>query len=74
MRRIDAHQHFWKYNPEQYGWIGENMSVIGRDFLPEDLASEMKLSGIDASIAVQAAGAGETEWLLDTIKIGDIIE
>ncbi len=65
MPRIDAHQHFWKYDAAQYAWISDNMSVIRRDFLPEDLASEMKLSGIDASIAVQAAGAGETEWLLE---------
>jgi len=65
MLRIDAHQHFWKYDPAQYGWIGDNMSLIRRDFLPEHLASEMKLSGIGASIAVQAAGAGETEWLLE---------
>ena len=73
MHRIDAHQHFWKYDSGQYGWISDNMSVIRRDFLPEHLASEMKLAGIDGSIAVQAAGPGETEWLLELAKDRDFI-
>jgi L-fuconolactonase len=73
MPRIDAHQHFWQYNSAQYGWIGDDMNVIRRDFLPEDLASEMKLAGVDGSIAVQAAGAGETEWLLGLAKDWDFI-
>jgi L-fuconolactonase len=73
MHRIDAHQHFWKYDPAQYGWIAENMSVIRRDFLPEHLASEMKVAEIDGSIAVQAAGPGETEWLLELAKAWDFI-
>ena len=73
MPRIDAHQHFWQYNSAQYGWIAENMNVIRRDFLPEHLASEMRLAGVDGSIAVQAAGAGETEWLLGLAKDWDFI-
>jgi L-fuconolactonase len=32
--RVDAHHHFWKYDPIEYAWIGDKMKVIRRDFLP----------------------------------------
>ena len=31
--RIDAHQHFWRYEPHEYEWIDESMGVLRRDFL-----------------------------------------
>ena len=63
--RIDAHQHFWTYNKADYGWIGDNMQVIARDFGPAHLAAEMDEARIDASIAVQARQSdAETDWLL----------
>ena len=34
---IDAHQHFWKYDIEQYGWIGDRMGALKRDYMPSDL-------------------------------------
>ena len=39
--RIDAHQHFWMYNPHDYGWISDSMAVLRRDFLPPDLEPEL---------------------------------
>ena len=63
--RIDAHQHFWRYNPAEYGWIDDSMSGLRRDFLPADLEREMKGVGFDGSIAVQARQTlEETRWLL----------
>lgn len=53
-RRIDAHQHFWVYHPEEYGWIDDNMNVIRRDFAPVDLKPLLEANGITASVAVQA--------------------
>lgn len=42
------------------------MSVLKRDFLPEDLALECKANGIDASVAVQASQSeDETLFLLE---------
>ena len=65
IKRVDAHQHFWAYSPEEYGWIDGNMEEIRRDFLPPHLATEMAGAGISASIAVQARQTvAETEWLL----------
>ena len=63
--RIDAHQHFWRYNLAEYGWIDESMLSIRRDFLPADLEPELKRAGFDGSIAVQARQTlEETRWLL----------
>jgi len=63
--RIDAHQHFWDYSPEEYGWIDENMGVIRRSFGPSDLKPLLETHGFDGSIAVQARQhLGETEYLL----------
>jgi len=63
--RIDAHQHFWRYDAAEYGWIDASMSAIARDFLPADSAREMAAVGFDACVAVQARQTlEETRWLL----------
>ena len=62
---IDAHHHLWHYSPQQYGWISESMSVLRRDFLPDDLRKETAAAGIDGVISVQARQSlEETDWLL----------
>jgi L-fucono-1,5-lactonase len=64
--RIDAHQHFWKYRADEYGWIDDSMSALRRDFLPADLEPELKRAGFGRCVAVQAQhSVNETEWLLD---------
>lgn len=73
--KIDAHQHFWKYNPDEYAWIGENMRVLKQDFLPSDLESELNSIGFDGSIAVQARqNLNETLWLLQLSEESEIIK
>ena len=63
--KIDAHQHFWRYEPAEFGWIGKSMAMLKRDFLPAELHEEMRAAGIDGSVAVQARQtAAETAWLL----------
>jgi len=52
--RIDAHQHFWRYDPAQYKWIDDVMAVLKRDCLPDEARREMASAGIDACVAVQA--------------------
>ncbi len=54
MQRIDAHQHFWKFDPVRDSWITEEMAVIRRDFGPEDLGPLLRNVGIDGTIVVQA--------------------
>ena len=64
--RVDAHQHFWKYNPAEYEWIDDSMVAIRRDFLPEDLEPQLERNEFQGSIAVQARQTlEETRWLLE---------
>lgn len=64
--RIDAHQHFWIYQPAQYEWIDESMATIRHDFLPADLKPELEANGFDGSVVVQVRQTlEETRWLLD---------
>jgi L-fuconolactonase len=63
--RIDAHQHFWRYAPDQFPWITPEMRPLQRDFLPQDLGPGLRSVDIDGTIAVQArANADETRFLL----------
>ncbi len=63
---IDAHQHFWRYDRGEYGWIDDSMAVLRRDFLPADLKPELDRSGFQGCIAVQARQTlEETRWLLE---------
>lgn len=63
--KIDAHQHFWKFNENDFGWISGEMRSIRRDFLPDDLSLELSKTGFDGSVAVQARQSmEETQWLL----------
>ncbi len=39
---IDAHQHFWKYEPLKHEWIDDLMTVIRQDFLSADLKKVAK--------------------------------
>jgi L-fuconolactonase len=62
--RIDSHQHFWNYDPAQYGWIQPG-SVLQRSYLPSDLQIELTASLIDGCIAVQARQElSENDFLL----------
>jgi L-fuconolactonase len=71
--RIDSHQHFWHYSPDQYPWIQPDWS-IRRDFLPADLAPELKRCQIDGCVAVQARQTfEETRWLLELAEASPMI-
>ena len=63
--KIDAHQHFWQYTPEEYGWIGPQMALLQQDHLPGDLAPLLQTTGVAGTVAVQARQSlEETAWLL----------
>jgi L-fuconolactonase len=64
--RLDSHQHFWRYDAREYGWIGDDMAALRRDHLPPELARLQRAAGFDGSVAVQARESlAETEFLLD---------
>ncbi|MGB9097073.1 amidohydrolase family protein [Erwinia sp.] len=67
--RIDAHQHFWQYQPQEYGWIGEEMARLKQDYLPLQLAPELAAQSVQGSVLVQARQTlQETRWLLDVAE------
>ena len=75
MLRIDAHQHFWVYDPDRDSWITEDMGKIRRDFLPGDLAPLLKDNKIDGCVAVQAAESlAQTDFLLELARKNDFIK
>ena len=73
--RLDAHQHFWRYSAEEYGWIGESLAGLKRDFLPQDLKPLLEAEGFDGSIAVQARQSlEETQFLLELAEQNEIVK
>jgi L-fuconolactonase len=73
--RIDAHQHFWNYDPVNYAWITDDMKVIRRNFMPQDLWPSLKEQGIEGCIAVQAdQSENETLFLLELADKFDFIK
>ncbi len=63
--KVDAHQHFWHFDPVRDRWITEEMSVLRRDYLPEELESVLAPQGIEGTVAVQAdQSEEETHFLL----------
>lgn len=63
--RIDAHQHYWKLERGDYGWLTPEAGILYRDFGPTHLAPELQMHRIDATIVVQAAPTvAETEYML----------
>ena len=72
--RIDAHHHFWKYDPVYYDWIDDAMSVIRRYFLPQNLRAAMDEANVDGVVSVQARQSlEETRWLLELAQKHDFI-
>lgn len=74
MSRIDAHQHFWTYDPRKHSWITGEMDVLQKDFMPPDLKKELDKVGMEGCIAVQAdQREEETDFLLSLAERYDFI-
>jgi L-fuconolactonase len=75
MLSIDAHQHFWKFDPFRDSWITDEMSVIRRDFLPGHLLPVLESAGLDGCVAVQAdQSEHENDFLLEYADRYDFIK
>jgi L-fuconolactonase len=74
MSGIDAHQHFWRFDPQRDTWISADMAALRRDFLPADLAPLLAQHGLDGCVAVQAGQSeAETDFLLELAADYDFI-
>ncbi|HIA47409.1 MAG TPA: amidohydrolase [Candidatus Hydrogenedentes bacterium] len=68
--KIDAHQHFWQYNDDDYGWMSGETGILRSNHLPDDLWQAQKRIGFDGSVAVQARQTlEETHWLLSLANL-----
>lgn len=62
---IDAHQHFWRPERGDYGWMPPDDPVLTRFYGPAHLAPEREAAGIGRTVLVQAAPTvAETEYML----------
>ena len=73
--RIDAHQHFWNYSQEAYGWISDEMPEIRKSFGPNQLKPLLDAHGLDGCVSVQARQSlEENEYLLGLAEKHDFIK
>ncbi|HEY4967479.1 MAG TPA: amidohydrolase family protein [Puia sp.] len=60
---IDAHHHFWTFDPLRDAWITEDMQILRADYLPVQLEAVYSKKGISGSVLVQT-NASESENLV----------
>ena len=74
MARVDAHQHFWTLDRDDYGWLSADLEPLYKDFTPTDLKPLLDVAAISHSIVVQAAPTiDETRYLLSIANQHDFI-
>ena len=75
MAVIDAHQHFWKYNAQEFEWITDEMEIVRKDFLPADLKPLLDDNGMNGCVAVQTKQTKEeNNFLLQLADENDFIK
>ncbi len=52
--KIDAHQHFWQYDPMRDAWITPDMAAIQRSFGPQELQPLLAQHGFAGCVVVQS--------------------
>jgi L-fuconolactonase len=74
-KRIDAHQHFWKFDPIRESWIDHSMQKIQKDFLPEDLLPILTENKLQGCVAVEAhQSEDQTNFLVDLASKNSFIK
>jgi L-fuconolactonase len=73
--RIDAHQHFWHFNEQEYGWNAQTEYILRQDYLPAHLEYWLRDNGLAGSVAVQVRQTvAENDYLIGLAKDNDIIK
>jgi len=64
--RIDAHHHLWDLTSGLYSWPTPAEAAIHRTFTADELAPELRATGIDATVVVQATDSlADTDAMID---------
>jgi L-fuconolactonase len=67
--RVDSHLHFWRLNRGDYSWLGPESDQLYQDFEPEQIAAELRESGVERVVVVQAAPTeAETRYLFELAR------
>jgi L-fuconolactonase len=75
MLKIDAHQHFWKFDPVRDAWINDEMKLIQRDFLPIDLLPLLQEHDFEGCVTVQSdQSEAENEFQLQNADTHSFIK
>jgi L-fuconolactonase len=73
--RIDAHQHFWKFDSQKHAWINDEMKKIQRDFLPDDLSSVLQTNLFEGCVTVQVDQTEEeNDFLLSVTEKNNMVK
>jgi L-fuconolactonase len=71
---LDAHQHFWKVDRGDYGWMTPDLKPLYRDFGPGDLSPHLEQAVVSRTVLVQAAETeAETDFLLEIAARTDFV-
>jgi L-fuconolactonase len=63
---IDAHQHFWNFDPVRDNWITDEMKDLQRDWLPADIENIFRENQVTGSVVIQADPSEmDNDYLLD---------
>ena len=54
MQKIDAHQHFWNFDPVRDSWITDDMSALQKDFMPKDIFPLLQQHEFSGTVVVQS--------------------
>jgi L-fuconolactonase len=66
VKRIDAHQHFWRLSDRAGAWPPPQLAPIYRDFYPEDLGALLHRHGVATTVLVQSMpNEADTHFMLD---------
>ena len=66
---VDAHQHFWNYDPKMHNWISDDMATIRRDFIPFDLQKTLQKNSINYCVYVQVDQTPQhTDQMVQLVK------
>ena len=52
--RVDSHHHLWRFAPDEYAWIADDMAILRRDYGIDDLDAVTRPAGVDRTVVVQA--------------------
>ncbi len=65
MVRVDTHQHFWNLDEVAYPWLAPAYGAIYRNFDADDLAPQLRATGVEHTVIVQAMNSyADTDSML----------